>query len=126
MWIAFGIICMFVGLIAYKKFNRSFWIWSFAAFFFSPLFTLLFLLLLEYVINTTPESFSRKMLDLHKLYKNGMISQEEYEYQKNVLIAKIRTPHKEEFLAKITPLVQNGVLNQDDVENIKRSLYGLH
>ena len=124
MWILFGLVCMGVGFFAYKKFNRNFWIWSFIAFLLSPLFTIILLLILEYIIFTTPEKFSRKMMDLYKLYKNNIISSEEFEMNKNKLINSIRTTKKDEFLVKIVPLVENGILTQNDIENIKRRIYG--
>jgi len=124
MWIAFGIICMLVGFFAYKKFNRNFWIWSFIAFLISPLFTIIILLILEYIINMSPEKFSRKMMDLHKLYKNGIISDEEYQLKKDSLINSIRVSDKENFLVKILPLVENGVLTNEDIEKIKRRFNG--
>ena len=77
MWILFALICILVGFFANKKFNRNFWIWSFIAFLFSPLFTIIILIVLEYVIYTSAEQFSRKMMDLYKLYKNNVINQED-------------------------------------------------
>jgi hypothetical protein len=124
MWILFGLVCMLVGFFAYKKFNRNFWIWSFIAFLFSPLLTIILLLVLEYVINTSAEKFSRKMMDLHKLYKNGIITQDEYQNKKQLLILSIKNSNPEDFLVKITPLVENGILDTNDIENIKRRLYG--
>ena len=124
MWILFGLICMGVGFLASAKFNRNFWIWSFIAFLLSPLLTIILLLILEYIINTTPENFSRKMLDLYKLYKNNIITKEEFEFKKNILISSIKTNKKDEFLVKILPLVENNVLTQEDIANIKRRLYG--
>ena len=124
MWILFGLICMGVGFFAYKKFNRNFWIWSFIAFLLSPLFTIILLLIWEYIINTTPESFSRKIMDLHKLYKNGVISSEDFQNGKNKLISSIKTSQKEHFLVKILPLVENDILTDEDIENIKRRLNG--
>jgi len=124
MWILFGLICMLVGFFAYKKFNRNFWIWSFIAFLLSPLFTIVILFILEYIINTTPEKFSRQIMDLHKLYKNGIISSDEYEMKKAMLINSIKNSHKEEFLVKILPLVENGILTNEDIEHIKRRLDG--
>jgi len=124
MWILFGLICMGVGFFAYKKFNRNFWIWSFIAFLLSPLFTIIILFILEYIINTSPETFSRKIMDLYKLYKNGIISKEEFEYKKNILISSLKTSQKEQFLVRILPLIENNILTQEDVENIKRRIYG--
>ncbi len=124
MWILFGLICMLVGFFAYKKFNRNFWIWSFIAFLLSPLFTIVILFILEYIINTTPEKFSRQIMDLHKLYKNGIISSDEYEMKKAMLINSIKNSHKEEFLVKILPLLENGILTNEDIEHIKRRLDG--
>jgi len=124
MWILFGLACMGVGFFAYKKFNRNFWIWSFIAFLLSPLFTTILLLVLEYIINTTPEKFSRQIMDLHKLYKNGIISYDEYEMEKSRIINFIKTSNKESFLVKILPLVENGVLTNKDIEMIKRRLDG--
>jgi len=124
MWILFGLICMGVGFFAYKKFNRNFWIWSFIAFLLSPLFTIILLFIIEYIINTTPENFSRKIMDLYKLYKNGIISQEEFEYKKNILISSLKTSQKEQFLVRILPLIENHILTQEDIENIKRRFYG--
>jgi len=124
MWILFGLACMGVGFFAYKKFNRNFWIWSFIAFLLSPLFTTILLLVLEYIINTTPEKFSRQIMDLHKLYKNGIISYDEYEMEKSRIINSIKTSNKESFLVKILPLVENGVLTNKDIEMIKRRLDG--
>jgi len=124
MWILFGLVCMGVGFFAYKKFNRNFWIWSFIAFLISPLFTIILLLILEYIINTTPEKFSRKMIDLHKLYKNGIISSDEYEIKKAMLINSLRVSNKEDFLVKIVPLIENNVLRNEDIEMIKRRLDG--
>ena len=124
MWILFGLVCMGVGFFAYKKFNRNFWIWSFIAFLISPLFTIVLLFILEYIINTTPEKFSREIMDLHKLYKNGIISFDEYNMKKASIIYSIKTTKKDEFLVKIVPLVENGILNNEDIEQIKRRLYG--
>ena len=124
MWILFGLVCMGVGFFAYKKFNRNFWIWSFVAFLISPLFTIILLLILEYIINTTPEKFSRQIMDLHKLYKNGIISLDEYNFKKANIINSIRTTKKDEFLVKIVPLVENGILTNEDIDEIKRRLYG--
>jgi len=124
MWILFGLICMGVGFFAYKKFNRNFWIWSFIAFLLSPLFTIILLFILEYIINTTPEKFSRQIMDLHKLYKNGIISSDEYEMKKAMLINSIKNNKKDEFLIKIIPLVENGILTNEDIEVIKRRLDG--
>jgi len=124
MWILFGLVCMGVGFFAYKKFNRNFWIWSFIAFLISPLFTIIILLVLEYIINTTPEKFSRQIMDLHKLYKNGIISKEEYEMKKAIIINSIKTSHKETFLVKILPLVENNILTNEDINQIKRRLDG--
>ena len=124
MWILFGLICMGVGFFAYKKFNRNFWIWSFIAFLLSPLFTIITLFILEYIINTTPEKFSRKIMDLHKLYKNNIISEDEFQNKKNKIIYSLKTSQKEDFLVKILPLVENNILTNEDIENIKRRIYG--
>jgi len=124
MWILFGLVCMAVGFFAYKKFNRNFWIWSFIAFLLSPLFTIIILLILEYIINTTPEKFSRQLMDLHKLYKNGIISNDEFNIKKANIINSIKSNKKEEFLVKIIPLLENGILTNDDIEQIKRRLDG--
>jgi len=124
VWILFGLICMGVGFFAYKKFNRNFWIWSFIAFLLSPLFTIILLLILEYVLNTNPQTFARKIMDLHKLYKNGIISKDEFEIKKALLINSIKNRNKEDFLISIMPLVENGVLTQEDIEMIKRRLDG--
>jgi hypothetical protein len=124
MWILFILICLGIGLFASKKFNRRFWLWSILAFLFSPLFTIILLFIVEYWWNTTPEKFSRKIVDLDKLYKNGVISKEEYEFKKNSLISSLRNDKADEFLVKIIPLVENGVLTQEDRNQIKRKLYG--
>ena len=124
MLILFGIVCMGVGFFAYKKFNRNFWIWSFIAFLLSPFLTIILLLVLEFVINTSAETFSRRIMDMYKLYKKGIITKEEFENNKNKLIYSIKTTKKDEFLVKIVPLVENGILTQNDIENIKRRIYG--
>jgi hypothetical protein len=63
-------------------------------------------------------------MDLHKLYKNGIISFDEYNMKKASIIYSIKTTKKDEFLVKIVPLVENGILNNEDIEQIKRRLYG--
>ena len=63
-------------------------------------------------------------MDLYKLYKNGIISKEEFEYKKNILISSLKTSQKEQFLVRILPLIENNILTQEDVENIKRRIYG--
>jgi len=120
----FIVLCFGVGLFANKKFNRNLLIWSLIAFLFSPLFAILILLFLEYVYYTSPENFSRKIMDLYKLRKDNILSEDEYEFKKNILISSIRNDKKEEFLVKITPLVENNILTDEDIENIKRRLYG--
>ena len=124
IWILFGLVCMGVGFFAYKKFNRNFWIWSFIAFLLSPLFTVILLFVIEYVFYTNPETFSRKIMDLYKLYKNGLIQEDEYLMKKAMLINSIKNNKKEEFLVKIIPLVENGILSDEDIEMIKRRLDG--
>jgi hypothetical protein len=124
MWILFILICLGIGLFASKKFNRRFWLWSILAFLFSPLFTIILLFIVEYWWNTTPEKFSRKIVDLDKLYKNGVISKEEYEFKKNSLISSLRNDKADEFLVKIIPLVENNILTDEDINKIKRKLYG--
>jgi len=124
IWILFILLCLGVGLFANKKFNRNFIIWSIIAFLFSPLFTIIILFFIEYIWNMPPEKFSREILDLYKLYKNNVISKEEFEYKKNLLIEKIRNDKKEEFLVKILPLIENHILNEKDINKIKRKLYG--
>jgi len=120
----FIVLCFGVGLFANKKFNRNLLIWSLIAFLFSPLFAILILLFIEYVYYTSPEKFSRKIMDLYKLRKNKILSEDEYQFKKNILISSIRNDKKEEFLVKITPLVENNILTDEDIENIKRRLYG--
>ena len=120
----FIVLCFGVGLFANKKFNRNLLIWSLIAFLFSPLFAILILLFLEYVYYTSPENFSRKIMDLYKLRKNNILSEDEYQFKKNILISSIRNDKKEEFLVKITPLVENNILTDENIENIKRRLYG--
>ena len=120
----FIVLCFGVGLFANKKFNRNLLIWSLIAFLFSPLFAILILLFIEYVYYTSPEKFSRKIMDLYKLRKNKILSEDEYQFKKNILISSIRNGKKEEFLVKITPLVENSILTDEDIENIKRRLYG--
>ena len=120
----FIVLCFGVGLFANKKFNRNLLIWSLIAFLFSPLLAVLILLFIEYVYYTSPENFSRKIMDLYKLRKNKILSEDEYQFKKNILISSIRNGKKEEFLVKITPLVENSILTDEDIENIKRRLYG--
>ena len=124
MWILFGLICMLVGFFASKKFNRNFWIWSFIAFLLSPFFTIILLFILEYFIMTNPEKFSRQIMDIYKLYKNNIIQEDEYQIKKSMLINSIKNNKKEEFLVKILPLFENGILNNQDIEMIKRRLDG--
>jgi low affinity Fe/Cu permease len=124
MWILFILICLGVGIFANKKFNRRWWLWTILAILFSPLFTFILLYFIEYVWNTTPEKFSREILDLNKLYKNRIISKEEYEFNKNSLISKLRNDKPEEFLVKIVPLIQNNILTNGDINKIKRKLNG--
>jgi len=124
MWILFGLICMLVGFFAYKKFNRNFWIWSFIAFLLSPFFTIILLFIIEYFIMTNPETFSRKIMDIYKLYKNNLISKDEFEFKKANLINSIKNNKKDEFLVKILPLVENKILTDEDIEMIKRRLDG--
>jgi len=124
MWIIFILLCLGIGLFASKKFHRRFWLWSILAFLFSPLFTFILLYFIEYVWNKPPEKFSREILDLHKLYENRVISKEEYEFKKNSLILSLRNDKADEFLVKIIPLVENGILTQEDINQIKRKLYG--
>jgi uncharacterized membrane protein YbhN (UPF0104 family) len=124
IWILFILICLGIGLFANKKFNRRWWLWSILAFLFSPLLTLFLLFFIEYIWNTKPEKFSRNIIDLNKLYKNKVISQEEYEFKKNSLISKLRNDKPDEFLVKIIPLVENNVLTDEDINKIKRKLYG--
>ena len=121
MWILFILLCLAVGWFANKKFNRNFFIWSLVAFLFSPLLTVILLFILDYIY-TNPEKFSREMMDLYKLYQNGIISQEEFEMKKEKLINSIKTNQKEQFLVKILPLVENHILTNEDIENIKRRL----
>ncbi len=121
MWILFILLCLAVGWFANKKFNRNFFIWSLVAFLFSPLLTVILLFILDYIY-TNPEKFSREMMDLYKLYQNGIISQEEFENKKQNLINSIKTNQKEQFLVKILPLVENHILTNEDIENIKRRL----
>ena len=121
MWILFILLCLLVGWFANKKFNRNFFIWSLIAFFFSPLLSVILLFVLDFIY-TNPEKFSRQMLDLYKLYKNNIISQEEFENKKINLINSIKTNQKEEFLVKILPLVENKILTNEDIEKIKRRL----
>jgi len=121
MWILFILLCLAVGWFANKKFNRNFFIWSLVAFLFSPLLTVILLFILDYIY-TNPEKFSREMMDLYKLYQNGIISQEEFEMKKENLINSIKTNQKEQFLVKILPLVENHILTNEDIENIKRRL----
>jgi uncharacterized membrane protein YbhN (UPF0104 family) len=124
IWILFILLCLGIGLFANKKFNRRLWLWSILAFLFSPLLTLFLLFFVEYIWNTTPEKFSRQILDLNKLYKNGVITQEEYEFKKNSLISRLRNDKADEFLVKIIPLVENNILTDEDINKIKRKLYG--
>jgi hypothetical protein len=123
MWIFFILLCIGVGIFANKKFNRNIFVWSLSAFLFSPLLTIIVLLILEY-LNTTPQSFNKKMTEIYKLYKNGIITQDEYQNKKQLLILSIKNSNPENFLVKITPLIENGILDTDDIENIKRKLYG--
>jgi len=124
MWILFIILCLLIGLFANKKFNRRWWVWSIVAFLFSPLFTLILLFIVEYWWNTPPEKFSREMIDLYKLYKNGIIDEKEYIFKKNFLISNLRNDKPDEFLVKIIPLIENKILNEEDINQIKRKLYG--
>lgn len=124
IWILFILLCLAIGLFANKKFNRRWWLWSILAFLFSPLLTLFLLFFVEYIWNTLPEKFARNIIDLNKLYKNGVISQQEYEFKKNFLISKLRNDKPNEFLVKIIPLVENNVLTNEDINQIKRKLYG--
>jgi hypothetical protein len=124
IWILFIFLCLGIGIFANKKFNRRIWLWSILAFLFSPLFTFILLFFVEYIWNTPPEKFSRNIIDLNKLYKNGVISQQEYEFKKNSLISKLRNDKPDEFLVKIIPLVENNVLTNEDINQIKRKLYG--
>ena len=121
MWILFILLCLAVGWFANKKFNRNFFIWSLVAFLFSPLLTVILLFILDFIY-TNPEKFSREIMDLYKLYKNNIISQEEFENKKQNLINSIKTNQKEQFLVKILPLVKNHILTNKDIENIKRRL----
>jgi uncharacterized membrane protein YbhN (UPF0104 family) len=124
MLVLFILLCLGIGLFANKKFNRRWWLWSILAFLFSPLLTFILLFFIEYVWNTTPQKFSREILDLYKLNKNKVISQEEYEFKKNSLISKLRNDKPDEFLVKILPLVENNILTNEDINKIKRKLYG--
>jgi uncharacterized membrane protein YbhN (UPF0104 family) len=124
IWILFILLCLGIGLFANKKFNRRLWLWSILAFLFSPLLTLFLLFFVEYIWNTLPEKFARNIIDLNKLYKNGVISQEEYEFKKNFLISRLRNDKADEFLVKIIPLVENNILTDEDINKIKRKLYG--
>jgi uncharacterized membrane protein YbhN (UPF0104 family) len=124
IWILFILLCLGIGLFANKKFNRRLWLWSILAFLFSPLLTLFLLFFVEYIWNTPPEKFARNIIDLNKLYKNGVISQEEYEFKKNFLISRLRNDKPDEFLVKIIPLVENNILTDEDINKIKRKLYG--
>ena len=63
-------------------------------------------------------------MDLHKLYKNGIISNDEFNIKKANIINSIKSNKKEEFLVKIIPLLENGILTNDDIEQIKRRLDG--
>lgn len=121
IWILFGIICMGVGYLAQTKFNRNFWIWSFLAFLFSPLFMVILLFILEF-FNTSAIKFNRQIMDLYKLYKNNLISKEEFEYKKSQLIQNIKTNQKEKFLQDIYPLIQNGILTESEINQIKQKL----
>jgi uncharacterized membrane protein YbhN (UPF0104 family) len=67
MLVLFILLCLGIGLFANKKFNRRWWLWSILAFLFSPLLTFILLFFIEYVWNTTPQKFSREILDLYKL-----------------------------------------------------------
>ncbi len=124
IWILFILLCLGIGLFANKKFNRRLWLWSILAFLFSPLLTLFLLFFVEYIWNTLPEKFARNIIDLNKLYKNGVISQEEYEFKKNFLISRLRNDKADEFLVKIITLVENNILTDEDINKIKRKLYG--
>jgi uncharacterized membrane protein YbhN (UPF0104 family) len=124
MWLLFILLCIGIGFFANKKFNRRIWVWSIIAFLFSPLLTLILLFFIEYFWNTSAEKFSRKIMDLNKLYKNGIISQEEYEFKKNNIISKLRNDKPDEFLVKILPLVENNILTKEGINQIKRKLYG--
>jgi uncharacterized membrane protein YbhN (UPF0104 family) len=124
MLVLFILLCLGIGLFANKKFNRRWWLWSILAFLFSPLLTFILLFFIEYVWNTTPQKFSREILDLYKLNKNRVISQEEYKFKKNSLISKLRNDKPDEFLVKIIPLVENNILTNEDINKIKRKLYG--
>jgi len=124
MWILFALMCMGVGFFAYKKFNRNFWIWTILAFLLSPLFSLIILFVVEYIIFTSPKTFSRKMLDIDKLYKNGLIDENEYKNSKEKLLLSIKTNNLNDFLVKILPLIENNVLNQEDIEKLKRRFNG--
>jgi uncharacterized membrane protein YbhN (UPF0104 family) len=124
MWILFILLCLGVGIFANKKFNRRIWLWTIIAILFSPLFTIILLFFVEYLWNTSAEKFARKIMDLDKLYKNGVISKEEYEFKKNSLISSLRNDKPDEFLVKILPLVENKILTNEDINQIKRKLYG--
>jgi uncharacterized membrane protein YbhN (UPF0104 family) len=123
IWILFILLCLGIGLFANKKFNRRIWLWSILAILFSPLLTLFLLFFVEYIWNTSPEKFARNILDLNKLYKNGVISQKEYEFKKNSLISKLRNDKADEFLVKIIPLVENNILTNEDINQIKGKLW---
>jgi len=122
-WLLFILLCIAVGWFSYKKYNRNFFIWSISAFLFSPLFTILVLLFLENFIYTSPEKFSREILDIYKLYKNGFLDEKEYKIKKENLIYKLKTSNPDNFLVKITPLIQNSILDENEIQLIKRKLY---
>lgn len=76
-----------------------------------------------------PNELCTSLEEAYKLYLNKMISADEYESQKRNIILIFQTqeiteePNK--ILLKLVPLAQKGILNEDELNDIKNKLgYG--
>lgn len=79
----------------------------------------------ESIRKMSPEAFANRFKKLNDLHLNGIINEDEMRQQKDKIIAEldaaiIDAPH--DLLASFIELKQNGILDIQDIERIKRSL----
>jgi predicted Zn-dependent peptidase len=116
------LMAMSVGWLAYKL-KKNFFIWFGVSFLISPLGGLALLLVYHYFTKNNPKWFIESINEIYALYKNGIISNQEFEEKKeNIIDSLNREKNPENFLFHLIGLSEQNILNHNDIEKIKRKL----
>jgi hypothetical protein len=115
-------ISICIGWLAHKL-KKNFFIWFLISIPLTPLAGLILLLVYHFLTKNSPKIFIENINEIYSLYKNDIISLKDFENKKEEIILSLKKEQNpNNFLYHLIDLKNSKILNENDLQLIKRKL----